>query len=132
MSRSRPADFSMDLRRILNQYQEDVTADAMRAAKEVAEESVQVIKNAATFGGTGAYLSSLDVLQEQGRTPYEFKFIVHSYMPQLTHLLENGHKIVKKGFTVGQTRKFPHWTEGQKYIAEKLPQRIAELVERRS
>lgn len=132
MASTHPADFRMDLRRVLSQYQTDVTADAMQAAREVAYEAVDVIKRAATFGGTGAYLNSLDVRQEMGRTPYTFKFTVCSYMPMLTHLLEHGHAIVKRGFKVGQTQPFPHWSAGQEYIAEKLPQRIAELVERRS
>lgn len=125
---------STNLQRILRQYHEDVTEDAHAAAKTTAEGAIDKIKASAQFRGRGTYLGSLKLRQEQGRTVYKFKYIIYAAAPhyRLTHLLENGHRIVSKnGVEHGRSRDFPHWIYGHRFVQDKFPEILRDLIERR-
>lgn len=121
-------DFSARLSEMLQQYSDDISAKAAEAAEQTAKETVRHIKSAAQFGGTGKYVRSLKIKNTAERRHGNFKFTVYSAAPyyRLTHLLENGHAIVKKGIKVGETRSFPHWAAGQDFVVRRFP----ELLER--
>lgn len=125
---------STNLQHILRQYQEDVTEQAHTAAKTTAEGAIVKIKSSAQFRGRGTYLGSLKLRQEQGRRVYKFKYIVYAAAPhyRLTHLLENGHRIVtRKGVEVGRSRDFPHWVHGHRFVQEKFPEILRDMIEGR-
>lgn len=125
---------STNLQRILRQYHEDITEDAHLAAKTTAEGAIDKIKASAEFGGQGLYLRSLKLRQEQGRRVYNFKYIIYAAAPhyRLTHLLENGHRIVSKnGVEHGRSRDFPHWIYGHRFVQDKFPEILRDLIERR-
>lgn len=120
------------LQEALREYHGTVNADVSKVVKEIADEAVQEIRRAANLGGTGGYLESIHAEKQTDEKSYRTAYVIRADEYRLTHLLENGHDIVKKGIKVGQAQAFPHWAAGRKYIAEKLPQRIAELIERGS
>ena len=106
-------DFSRAVMAELTQWDEDVVEAVNLAAKETADEAVEILHSAGDFGGTGKYRKGW-TSKAQKKSRRDTEQIVHNKTEyQLTHLLEFGH-VKQNG---GRTRAFPHIGK----VAEKVP-----------
>lgn len=96
---------SVQLKTILEEYDEDLKRLVARTCKTVAEETAEEVKNnAISVVGNGKYARGWKATEKKGG------WVVHNERHyQLTHLLENGHAIANQfGKYGGRTRAFRH------------------------
>lgn len=113
--------FSVQMRALLDEVNEDVRKATERNIQLVAKEAVQKLKNTSPMK-TGSYsrgwavkrISSTDAVVHN-RTDY-----------QLTHLLENGHVIKNKKGTYGRAPAHKHIKPVEEWANDELPRRIME------
>ncbi len=75
---------------------------SVTCSQKAARHCVQLLKTA-LIGGTGKYRRGWKIKREdRGAIVYQ------SSQPSLTHLLENGHDVVRNGVKIGETRPIPH------------------------
>lgn len=82
--------------------------------KKIAKETAESLKNDATIPQRTKDERSYKNLFYVKKT--ETGYVIANKKYQLTHLLENGHDVVKNGQTVGRARAFPHWARAQKKV----------------
>lgn len=115
---------------IMSQYSDDVTGEAKSIVQSVAEKTAQKVRDNITSSGINGtkYKNSISVKVNKGK----FYSIATVYSPrhyQLTHLLENGHKIVLWGKrTDGMSRSFPHWRPAEEWGISEMEKEIKEAV----
>lgn len=110
-----------------------VTSDTVeRAVKETAQETVKELRVTSPVG-TGDYSRSWKAKRDTtARGKNKYNMIVYSHKPnyRLTHLLEKGHTIVKKGRTVGNAKAIPHIRNAEENAIERLTHKLlAEIKE---
>ena len=100
----------LDIKEILEEYSDDIQEAITEEAEKVAKDGQKELKNTRNTYKvrTGKYNNGWRVKTEKGRG--YIKCIIHNATNyQLTHLLENGHRIVgRDGRIKGNTRKFIH------------------------
>lgn len=75
---------------------------SVKCSEKAAKHCVQLLKTA-LIGGTGKYRRGWKVKKEdRGAIVYQ------AAQPGLTHLLENGHDIIRNGVKIGEARAIPH------------------------
>ena len=82
--------------------------------KKIAKETADSLKNDSNIPQRTKDEESYKRLFYVKKT--ELGYVVANKKYQLTHLLENGHDIVRNGETVGRARAFPHWDRAQKKV----------------
>lgn len=119
-----------------------LTHDAMKKAVEtVTAEATKIIKENAPVDKKskrkGKYKRSIksDVVYEDSHT---LRTKIHAGKSEwgLSHLLEDGHKLVghhgtMKGKVIGHAKAFPHFSKGEKYAQENLEKEIKKEIERK-
>lgn len=110
---------------ILAQYTSDVNVtvdEVMKNGSQQAKKALQQLSPADTGkADTGKYAKSWAVKKEKGR------YIVYNKKPGLTHLLENGHDIIRDGKKVGRVQGRPHIKPVEEMVTENI---IKELESR--
>ena len=102
------------------EYSEEVDDAMKECIEELTEEVMADIKaNSNIPKRTGKYKRSFYFKTVASGSGF-LRNKIANRQHQLTHLLENGHKIVAGG---GKTRAFPHWARAQAK-ADSLPYRI--------
>lgn len=98
---------------ILAQYTSDVNVtvdEVMKSGAQQAKKALQQLSPA----DTGRYAKSWAVKKEKGR------YIVYNKKPGLTHLLENGHDIIRNERKVGRVQGRPHIKPVEEMINENI------------
>lgn len=119
-------DFAAEMKTILKDYTDDVYESMDNKVEEVAKISKDELKVAGDFKngrGRKTYRKGWSITMERKR--YSTKAVVHNRFYPLTHLLENGHALVKGGRQIGQVRAFPH-IAGVQEEADRLIQEFIE------
>lgn len=106
----------------MQEYSEDFEKTLKSGIEEIAEETVQELKNDPNVPKkTGYYKKSFYTKKVASGHGY-YRQVVANKDYQLTHLLEFGHAKVNGG----RTRAFPHFAPAEKRIEKKMD----ELIER--
>ena len=117
---------------IISAYQEDVTNESKTVVQSVAEKTAQKVRDNITAAGIGGtkYKNSIEVKRTKGRL-ISTALVYSPKHYQLTHLLENGHKVVLWGTpTNKRSRDFPHWKPAEEWAIEEMQREIEEAVQK--
>lgn len=96
---------TVQLNRIINEYNEHVQDVADNAVKDISKEAVQRLRNSSPKK-TGDYAQGWAVKHVRGR---QLSVVVYNRKaPGLTHLLENGHRIVNAKGEWGRVNGIKH------------------------
>ena len=124
----KPADFTKEMNRLLDQYGAQVAEVANEAVTETTKEAAKQLKNK-NLGGfenrSGQYRRGWRAGVRNKRTGTEGT-AYNKTAYQLTHLLEFGH-VKQNG---GRTKKFPHISDVNDWAALEVQRKITEGVER--
>lgn len=119
-------DLSKEINKILQDYASDVDRAVLSAEDEVANEAVRKLKATSpkkTKGkGAGRYAKGWKIDQKAKKTYAQT--IIHNKEYQLTHLLENGHEIVRDGKVVGHAKPQPHIKPVEEWVKNEMVERI--------
>lgn len=120
-------DFYSSVIRIYKTYSDEVHEEINKSVENVAKESRNELKVAGSFKNkSGKYRKGWTISFEKKRHGVEA--IVHNKVYQLTHLLENGHALVRGGRQIGQVRAFPHIEQVNEEAQRKLQEEIERIV----
>lgn len=100
-----------EMKKIIDEYADDVAEGVSTAVKTVAQKGSAAVRANArgTFGGTGKYAKSWTYELEESR--FKTTATIHSKLPGLPHLLENGHAKRGGGRVMGRVHIAPVETE---------------------
>ena len=98
-----------EIAKILEEYGEDVERNMREVNAKIGRKGATAVKNAALekFGGTGEYAKGWRVTSDK-KPHYVSTVIYNGKRARLTHLLENGHALVKGGRKIGEVDGRPH------------------------
>lgn len=107
------------INKTLSEFSVGVSEELDLAINEVSKEAVKRLKETSPKGrGRGYYAKSWTMKKTKKRLYVES--IVYSKKYQLTHLLENGHPIVRNGKVVGRAKPQPHIGKVNDYVQEEI------------
>ena len=117
------ADKISDISDILNEYR-DVTYIALeKALNDAGSEAVKELKATSPKRrkgkSAGKYAKSWKVKKVTKKNGV-YEVIVHNTQYQLTHLLENGHALVKGGRMIGYVKAYPHIYSAEQNAIQKV------------
>lgn len=116
-------DLSAEIRKILDDYEVEVTDDMKAAVKAAAKAGVKKVKaNAKIFDGTGEYKKSWTSRVEEERLSSQG--VIYSKKPGLPHLLENGHAKRGGGRVAGREHIKPVQDEIEQGFMKELEARL--------
>ena len=117
---------------ITGRYSAAAVRNIKKAVDDVTDEMADTVRRNVRFQErTGNYVKNFKT-----RTVHEDavskrnRWYVDNGEHRLTHLLENGHRVVdRNGRVHGRTRAYPHIKHGAAYAREALPERIRKAAE---
>lgn len=116
-------EFSVQMRELLDSYNEDVQKSVMRIGREVSAEAVRKLRSVSFKTNKKGYSSGWRTKRE-GNT-----FIVHNEkMPGLTHLLENGHVAKNQYGTYERVPAVKHIEPVEQEANEEFIKRVEESL----
>lgn len=123
-------DLTKEINKILNDYVKGVEKSMIDVEEEVAAEAVKKLKQTSpkkTRGKkAGHYAKSWEV-DSKAKKQYA-ETIIHNKDYQLTHLLENGHDIVRNGKVVGHAQAQVHIKPVEEWVKKEMVERIEEKL----
>ena len=114
----------LQMAEILDSVSQDVNGVDETDSQQVAKETAQMLKNTSPKGSPHKrkYAEGWKVSKQRGGD-----LVVHNATNyQLTHLLENGHRIVNKKGEFGRVNGIKHIAPAEEWASEELPRRIME------
>ena len=97
---------------LLDDYSKEVKEKTDKAFEQVAKEAAQELRQTSPRGkgkNSGDYAKGWTVKRERDKKSGLYTITVHNKTHyQLTHLLENGHDVVRGGVVVGHAKAYPH------------------------
>ena len=119
--------FASEITKITREYLDEVEEGANKAVMETAFDARDDLKVAGDFKNrTGRYRKGWTITFDQSR--FAITAIVHDVAYQLTHLLENGHQLVRGGRVIGEVQAFPHIEEVNNEAQRMLEERIEKAI----
>lgn len=120
-------DLDKRIKKILEGYGEEIAADMETIAKKLAKAGAkQINTNAVGMFKGYKYAKSWGVTEEKSRLGP--KLTIHSGMPGLPHLLENGHASRKGGrFVPGR----PHIAQVEEELVKKYQEEVIDAIQGR-
>lgn len=119
---------TIELKKDLEGYSEEVTEAVKKAVDETAKSAVEQLKTSGGFlDRTGKYRRGWSMTAEKSRLSYGQK--IYNSQGHLTHLLENGHRVYTKNGT-HMSRKFEHIRPVEQQAIEELTKKIEEILAR--
>ena len=116
----------VDINKVLAQYTSDVNMVIQSTIDTTAREAAQKLRaESARTHGNGEYAKNWSVKKERGRA------VIYNRAPtyRLTHLLENGHDIIRNGKKVGEYRPAEkHIKPVEEWVQNELPKRLEEAL----
>lgn len=119
-------DLTKEINKILTDYAKGVDKSMIEVEEEVASEAVKKLKSTSPKKAKGTraghYAKSWEV-DKKTKQNYA-QTIIHNKDYQLTHLLENGHDIVRNGKVVGHAKAQPHIKPVEEWVKKEMVERI--------
>lgn len=123
-------DLTKEINKILKDYCNEVEKSMLDVEEEVADEAVNKLKQTSpkkTRGKkAGHYAKSWEV-DTKAKKQYA-QTIIHNKDYQLTHLLENGHDIVRNGKVVGHAQPQVHIKPVEEWVNKEMVERLEEKL----
>lgn len=119
----------LDITEILSEYSSDIQEALEENAKQLSKKGADKLKacNNTYKVRTGKYNRGWKVKTTKGNG--FISCTIHNTQYQLTHLLENGHKLVNKhGRTIGKTRAFKHIAPVDSEITREYQKNIEYII----
>ena len=119
-------DLSKEINSILNQYAKGVDKAMLDVEEEVANEAVKKLKSTSPKKKKGKKAGSYAKgwkIDKKSKQQYA-QTIIHNKEYQLTHLLENGHNIVRNGKVVGVAKPQPHIKPVEEWVNKEMVKRL--------
>lgn len=118
-------DLTSQVNKILQEYVDDVDKVVLRAEEKVAKEAVNKLKKTSPKNpkGNGKHYANDWKVDQRSRKRYAH-LIVHNKQYQLTHLLENGHDIVRNGRVVGHAKAHKHIKPVEEWVKKEVEAEI--------
>ena len=119
-----------EINKILKDYCNEVDKAMLDVEEEVAAEAVKKLKQTspkkARGKKAGHYAKSWEV-DTKAKKQYA-QTIIHNKDYQLTHLLENGHDIVRNGKVVGHAQPQVHIKPVEEWVNKEMVERLEEKL----
>lgn len=115
----------VNINKVLAQYTSDVNMTIQSVIDTTARDAAQKLRATSPKApGGGDYAKSWAVKKERGRA------VVYSRAPhyRLTHLLENGHDVVRNGKKVGHVNPQVHIKPVEEWTQEEIQKRLEEAL----
>ena len=115
----------VNINKVLAQYTSDVNMTIQSVVDTTARDAAQKLRATSPRApGGGDYAKSWAVKKERGRA------VVYSRAPhyRLTHLLENGHDIVRNGKKIGHVDPQVHIKPVEEWTQEEIQKRLEEAL----
>lgn len=103
---------------VLAQYTNNVNETVDKTIKTTAQEGVAKLKSTSPKSKTGKYAKSWAVKKQNG------SYTIYNKQPGLTHLLENGHDVIRNGQKVGEAKPHKHIKPVDDWIGEEIMTRL--------
>lgn len=118
-------DLTAQVNKILQEYVDQVDKVVLRSEEKVAKEAVQKLKKTSPRNpkGKGRHYANDWTIDQRSRKRYAH-LIVHNKQYQLTHLLENGHNIVRNGRVVGHASAQKHIKPVEEWVKKEVEEEI--------
>lgn len=138
MSKSAFKFSNKDLKRLetyINKVDDSIKHDVENQVKPVISKTKSIVKSHLKKGhgvDEGIYKKSIGhVIVDNSLGSFSFQVGAKKGHHRLTHLLENGHRIVSHGKDTGKkTRKIVHIKYGQDYVDEKVPELCEKAIKK--
>lgn len=119
-------DLTKEINKILTDYCKDVDTSVIEVEAEVASDAVKKLKQTSPKKKKGKkkghYAKSWDI-DKKSKTMYA-ETIIYNKDYQLTHLLENGHDIIRNGKVVGHADPQPHIKPVEEFVQDEMVKRL--------
>jgi len=128
------ADFERVLSEVLEQYGEEAGRNTAAEVLKIGEKTRQAVETNITTAGIGGteYKDSIKMKFNKAAGGFRLFSAATIYSPEhyrLTHLLENGHRIVIRGKDTGDdTKARPHWKQAEEAAIRELEAGIRKAV----
>lgn len=124
--RASAIDFTQIVQEVVNEYGQDVKADAQKICAQIAPEIVNRLKTTSPrsniahnhYADSWTYTMNTDRYGTIKVTVYNEKHY------QLTHLLENGHEIIAHGKHIGRYKGVKHIKPAQDWAVEEITKEL--------
>ncbi len=124
-------DLTAQVNSILQEYAEGVDKLVLDVEEDVSKEAIKKLKKTSPKASrNGGHRHYADDWKVDNRSKKQYaKIIIHNKQYQLTHLLENGHDIVREGVVVGHVAAQPHIKPVEAWVKTEVEKRIREGLE---
>lgn len=119
----KPEQLENELGAILQTFNHTVITATDEACVQTAKDTVKQLKQ--TSPGRGNYAKSWTYKKEKSGAA-----IVYSKKPGLPHLLEYGHRIVRRGKVYGRVKAYPHIAAAEAQAAADFEKHLKENIEK--
>ncbi len=119
-------DLSKEINSILNDYAKGVDKAVIEAEDEVAAEAIKKLKSTSPKkkkGKKAGHYAKSWAVDKKSKQQYA-QTIIHNKDYQLTHLLENGHDIVRNGKVVGHAEAHPHIKPVEEWVKTEMVKKL--------
>lgn len=118
-------DLTAQVNKILQEYVDQVDKVVLRTEEKVAKEAVNKLKKTSPRNpkGKGRHYADTWTIDQRSRKRYAH-LIVHNKQYQLTHLLENGHDLVRNGRVVGHVGAQKHIKPVEEWVKKEVEEEI--------
>lgn len=110
---------------ILATYQTSIEVEMAKTIKYCAQDAVKQLK-ATSPSRSGDYAKSWSV--KTRRYMYNNVYTIYNKKPGLTHLLENGHDVIKNGKKIGEAPAHSHIAEVEGWLENEIINRLADSL----
>lgn len=122
------ADLTKQINDILTNYCKDVDSTMLEVETEVAKEAIKKLKNTSPRSGK-ATKHYADTWTDDKKAKKQYaETIIYNKQGQLTHLLENGHDVVRHGKVVGHVAPQKHIKPVEEWVKEEMVKRMEEKL----
>lgn len=118
-----PDRLGIEVQKILSTFKNGVITAVNEAGDVVATEAVKKLKAASPKGHRGKYKKGW----KKEKTGGSYTIYNKDEYP-LTHLLEDGHEIIRKGEVVGHSPAIKHIAPVEEYVQNEFPKEIERQV----
>lgn len=123
------ADLTAQINKLLSEYVKDVDSTMLKTEEEVAKEAIKKLKADSPRSKQSRHKHYADTwaVDTKAKSKYA-ETIIYNKQGQLTHLLENGHEIVRNGRVVGHAKPQVHIKPVEEWVKEEMVKRMEEKL----